>query len=386
MKTRLRRDGPIFLLLLFLLGITSVATYLQLSGEADHPALSALSSEPDGARALRLWLEAMELEVQTADAGQFGIPEESGLAFILEPQLPGISDEEWQTLEEWLDAGGVLLLAGEGFGAAVSMQHWGFDIAYRTRVEGELVVAEQAWQPLMPAELPNLQPRAVLQPPERAYAPILTIDDELVVASLNHGQGRILLTTLAYPFTNIGLKEAGNPEFVLGLLSAAGETGSVWFDEWHHGVRSDAALAPAGMGSWLRTTRPGQTIVYITAVVFGWLLISGARFGKAVPLQDSHRRRPSADHIRALASLSQQAGHVGSIGDYFRREVKRHLGSRSGLTEALPDEEFVEKLRLMRPDLDHQRLAQLLSALRREQVREDQMLHLAQEASAWINQ
>lgn len=383
MKQRLRQNSAVIVIMAVLIAITSVAAFLQLQQESVYPPLASASSQPDGARALRLWLEALDFAVTDESTAAFEPPAGAELTFILEPALPGLSEEEWQSLQAWIESGGVLVLAGEGFGAALSMQQVGFDIAYREGASGGVTVAGEANFSLAPEALSNLRPRAVLSSEESQHRPLLELDGELLAASLQMGDGLVVVSTLIYPFTNQGLKEAGNGDFILGLLRYTGYPHSIWFDEWHHGFRG-VASSVEGLESWIRDSRPGQAILYLIAVLFLWLLINGQRFGSVVPLKRRQQRRATAEHAQALASLSRQAGHRQVVGAHFRRELKNALGKRYGLTAATPDPEFVQQIRAVHPDLDEKELGRLLHSLKNERLGNEEMLKLAQEASEWI--
>ena len=384
MKTRLRQVAPTLVLLVFLMALTSVATYWQLRQEVDYPALATSSSQPDGARALYLWAQELGYDVAVDTPGIFSAPERAGIAFILEPELPGVSAAEWQTLEPWIEDGGTLFLVGDGLGAALSMQHVEFNVAYRERLgESEVQIVENIFS-ITPEALSNVRPRAVLQSERVDYSILLIADGEPLAVAIERGEGMVILSTLAYPLTNQGLKDPGNPQFSLGLLTLAGETGTMWFDEWHHGVRNATASMPSGLGHWLRVTRSGQAILYSAAIIFLWLVLSGKRFGRPIPQREHARRRASAEQVMALANLSRRAGHRYAIRDHYHRELKQQLGRRYGLSPAVPDDEFLRRLIAIDPDLDQGRLNVLLKALDGEEIGERRLLQLAQEVSEWI--
>jgi hypothetical protein len=382
MKWFLRQDQPALLLLLLLVALTSIATFWQLRQEVDRPALATFSSEPDGARALLLWAEALGHNVETDSVLGFGPPQDAGLAIILEPQLPGISGPEWQALDEWVEHGGILVLAGEGLGTALSIQHYRFDLSYRDNL-GAARLASASDFKLTPSDLTNLQARATLQTERTDYAPLLLAGGEPLVVSLAQGRGLVILSTLPYPLSNLGLKDAGNPALSLALLAYAGDSATIWFDEWHHGVRSLAESAPSGLGQWLRRSRPGQAVLYAAAVCFVWLLLTGTRFGRPLVVAANKRRRMPAEHAIALAKLSRRAGHNEAVRDRYRRDLKNHLGRRYGITSVLRDEEFLRHIVAARPDLDEMKLKSLLEALRRDDTGDQEMLKLGQEVSEW---
>ena len=120
-------DIPVFALLIL---VTTVSVISQ-AREQPPPLMASFSNAPDGARALRLWLE--ELGYPTSDQViglTFRLPEEAALSIMLEPQ-PGITPQEWQVIDEWVEEGGTLILAGHTPGAALAVRHYDFNLLYR---------------------------------------------------------------------------------------------------------------------------------------------------------------------------------------------------------------------------------------------------------------
>lgn len=393
-------------LILLLVAVTTVATYWQTRQAAEQPVLATFSNRPDGARALRLWLEEMGYAVTTDTAAVFQLPDEADLALILEPELPGITEQEWEALDSWVAAGGTLLLAGEGFGTAFAFTHYRFDVDYTVAEDDETLPAAPllASPPLSAPTLAHLRPRATLsneglagnalaaegnaEAPARAqgeFIPLLDQAGEPLLITFTWGEGRVLLSTLTYPFSNVGLKEAGNADVILNLVSLAGPAGStIWFDEWHHGQRATAAPEIAGPAEWLRKTPAGHSLLYAGLVLFLGLALAGWRFGRPVPLPEERRRRPPLEHITAVANLKRRAGHRQATLATYHRQLKRVLGHRYRLDASLPDDAFVNLLAQYRPDLDEDALLRLLTRLRAPNVGEAAMVKLAQEVDVWL--
>lgn len=375
-------------LILLLLAVSTVATYWAARSEAENPALATFSSAPDGAQALWLWLESLGYRPDSAVPGTFSIPAEASVAFILEPQVPGVSQEEWQIVEEWVQQGGTLVLAGEGFGTAFSAAHLDFEIAYLDEEQPAVTMTSPLLYSPPPGTLDNLRPRATLHSERDDFATLLAVESgtepEPVLVAIPRGEGLIYLSTLTYPFTNRGLKEGGNGLLALNFISLASPSETLWFDEWHHGRRDAGEQVVTGPDQWLRRTPSGQSLLYAAGVIFVALLLAGRRFGRPVPLPDEKQRRSPAEHVTAVADLSRRAGHRRAVADYYRQEVKRALGRRLRIPASLDDEEFLDLLATYRPDLDRGELSQLLAQLRSPQLSERQLLDLAQDVTQWM--
>src|SRR5215510_8164711 len=111
MKLSLSRDSWLVLGLLTLLLLVTVAAAIQQTRSAKLPALTSFSSAPDGARALWLWLDELDYEVNQEAVSFFEPPPDTSLIFLLEPGME-VTAEEWQVPDEWVEDGGTLVLAG----------------------------------------------------------------------------------------------------------------------------------------------------------------------------------------------------------------------------------------------------------------------------------
>lgn len=369
-------------LLLLLIAVTVLAALAESREQAHLPDLATFSSQPEGARALRLWLEEEGYDIREPESSTFEIPLATDLALVLEPDPPGIAEEEWAVLDEWVEDGGTLVFIGEGFGTAFSASHYELEIDYE-RPEGEITFAAP-WLGSPPFSAGAVRPRASLSGPRDDHVTLVASGEKPLLLAFPRGEGLVVFGTLTYPLSNAGLKVGDNPALALNIASLAGEGGAIWFDEWHHGVRGSTE-AGGGLGQWLRRTPAGRALLYSAAVLFVALVLSGRRFGRPVPLSRPGRRRAPLEHIVAVANLSRRAGHRQAVLRQYHGQLKRELGRRYRLNPTLPDDEYVAELARFRPDLDTAALARLLGRLQTADVSEGEMVTLAQQAAAWLH-
>jgi len=347
------------------------------------PALAADSSQPDGARALWLWLESLGYTTSSETAAAFALPEQTSIALILEPALT-ITAEEWETLDDWIDAGGTLVVAGDQLGSVFASQHFEFQIAYLLTAVPTLTAQSPLWlSPPVTAPV-SVDTRAYFETKRSDYVSHLAVGNQPVVVSFTQGQGRVILSAAPFPFTNAGLKVAGNPEFVLNVVAPALRGGLVWFDEWHHGQRP--ATDAIGPEAWLRSSPTGHALLYVVGVLYLALIARGRLFGRPVPLPNHVNRRAPLEHITAIANLRRQAGYRTAELRYYYDALKRQLGRRYRLSPDLPDDAYVEQLAAYDPNLDAQALLHLLTELRRSNISESDMVRLANEAAKWLKE
>lgn len=383
--SRLSRDSWLAIGLFVLLAvITAVGIVQQVQQETTHPPLASFSNQPDGARALQLWLDSLGYRVDNDVAAAFRIPPDAGLVLMLEP-FPGIEAAEWEQIDAWVEEGGTLLLAGSSFGTNLALRHYDFGLTFRPVTTTSMVQTPlMASPPLAGEEAPGTA--TFLNTERNDFVTHLAgPEGRPLVVSLPQGNGRLILSATANPFTNAGLEMSNHPQLVLNLISAAGESRDVWFDEWHHGVRasSEAAMGP---GQWLRQTPLGRSLLYVAAVVFVALLLQGRLFGRPLPLSAETARRAPLEYITAIANLSRRAGHRTAVLQAYHHQLKKELGHRYRLTPTLSDAEFVHQLAQYNPNLNKEKLQRLLARLSRSSASEGELVQLAAEVAQWLKQ
>ena len=87
MKT-LSRDTKLAIGILVALVIVTIFAAGQRETQQEYPPLSSLSAAPDGARALKLWLEELGYRVDEEVLSSFLPPEDATILLMLEPQFP----------------------------------------------------------------------------------------------------------------------------------------------------------------------------------------------------------------------------------------------------------------------------------------------------------
>ena len=384
MKTPwLSRDAKLGIGLVLLLVVITVLAATQEQTQQEFPVLSTRSSAPDGALALKLWVQELQYAVDEQTLASFAPPEDTSILLMLEPLFP--TEGEMESVDSWVENGGTLIAVGEGYGMYSLIDHYEFYFDYLPAAP-EFPVMEA---PLLLSpggfELTNANVHVALASSTRAdYVTLITYASKPVLVSFEQGQGRVILGTLAEALTNAGLKEAGNPQLVLNILALAKEKGTIWFDEWHHGLRQSGAQV-LGPVEFLRSTPVGRSLLFITFAVFIVLFLQGRGFGRPVPLPQEIRRRGALEHVTGIANLSRRAAHRSAVMLHYHDQIKRKLGQRYRLDPGIEDEQYVHTLAGYNPALDRNELLNLLKRLRRRDVSEAEMVHLAGEASKWID-
>lgn len=349
------------------------------------PPLASFSTAPDGARLLSDWLQALAYPVDSTRLADFAPPTGVSIILLLEPTV-AVTPLEWEVLDAWLEGGGALLLVADSTPAGrAALAHFDFE----TRTTYPKVTADRPLTPLLSMPLAwdsaDTRPNAVLNTQRADFVVHLAAEGRPTLVSFEVGAGRVFLSTLAFPLSNLGLQQPGNPALALNLIAVARQNGTIWFDEWHHGVRRLAESdTVAGLGLWLRRTPIGQASLAIGVIIFLALLWQGRPFGRPLPLPETLRRRAPLEYVTALANLHRRAGHRPAILEDYRLRLKRGLGQRYRIDPHLPDEDYLRQLAACRPQLDMAQLAGLLARLNRPNPSEDDLVRLAAEAAVWL--
>ena len=377
----LSRDTKLAIGILILLVLVTTFAALQREAEQQYPPLSSLSSAPDGAVALKLWLRELQYEVDEQVLSNFIPPRDVSILLMLDPVL--LAENEMRAVDDWVESGGTLIAMGEQYSMYSLVDHYQFGLNYLPDQSSVPVNQTPLFGSPPAVDLKNAKASYALESERDDFIVLVAYQGQPLVISFEQGEGRVILGTIVGSFTNAGLKKAGNPELVLNILALAQTKGTIWFDEWHHGLRSgDQILGP---GQFLRRTPVGRSLLFIAFTVLIVVFIQGRGFGRPVPLPQEIKRRGALEHVTGIANLSRRAAHRSAVMMNYHQQIKRKLGQRYRLDPNMDDKEYVDTLAGYNSSLDKDGLLTLLGRLKRKDLNETQMVHLATEASKWID-
>ncbi|HEY7424721.1 MAG TPA: hypothetical protein VH682_10875, partial [Gemmataceae bacterium] len=211
--------------------------------------------------------------------------------------------------------------------------------------------------------------------------PLWWVGDQPGAVLLRHKKGHILVVADARMLTQEGLiRSDGEPRddnavFLANVAARDARDGKVYFDEYHHGLRS-------GGGFWSYLGYHGEKatllLILVVLLVAGWTW--AVRLGPGVPTPKTSSA-DAVDYASALARLYQRTGTrrllARTLVRSFLGTMTRHLRLRRN---ALPAE-VLAAWRLHDPGPSMTRLQTLLRGvgeLRRGEVSERQLLAWAQ--------
>jgi len=322
----------------------------------------------------------------THHRGLLILVEPGGKGLLAEPD--GLSERDAQALLHWVEAGNTLLLASHRSTAL----HRALDVF----VTEPAPVDDDLFTPvdLTPAggmtpytegmKRLSVKERGTLQ--ARDGLPLWNVrQNEAGAVVLGRGQGRIILLAAPSLLTRQGLVldydwRDDNLLFLTNVCALHARDGTVYFDEYHHGLRS-------GSGFWAYLAYHSRRLVLLPIVVVVGIAIwsQAVRLGPAVPSP-----RPPGDDVveyaSALAHIYRRTGARRLLGRMLARgfltALTRHLRLRCN---ALPAEILAAWRRQEAgPSLD--RLQQLLRGvgeLRKGDFSERQLLNWARAFDAF---
>lgn len=382
-----RRDLLILLALLVILVLFTILGPGQSRDEARSSAPTTHSSAPGGALALLRWTQSLGYDARRLQFSAFQVDEQAAALFILNPSV-AINRTEAQMVLEWVEAGGTLILAEDRpqiFGAGNALLRE-LDITIRS------YAGETDEAPLAKAieQAPVLQP-VLNSPPVRAVlartSQIVVIENDAaihlagqpadpVLIGIKRAQGYIYVSSASFPFTNDGLRDAQNAALMLNLLRRVPPGGRILFDEYHHGF-----FTPPSLRTLVLSSPWGWALIYALAVFVAYLILTGRRFGRPVPLREEVALRSSAEYVESMADLFQRGGKRAFILQHYYTDFKRRLARPYGINPNLDDAAFVAELTRYR-ELDQNALLALLRRLRSQNIGEDALLRTVAEADA----
>jgi hypothetical protein len=382
-----RRRDVIILIALFAILVAFIMLGPGQSQEDNFTSLPTThSSNPGGALALLRWTQAMGYDAERLQYTAFELEADTEALFILNPSQP-INRTEAQRVLDWVEQGGTLVLVDDQsqlFAARNSiLQSLEIDIERYEPTNAdadERIEQAPVLQPVFtepPLNTLHARTGKVLAAEREDAAHLAGVENGTVLFGLKQGRGYIYISSASFPFTNQGLKEAENAALVLNLLRRVSAGGHILFDEYHHGY-----FTPPSVPSVLLSTAWGWSLLYSIAVLAAYLILTGRRFGQAVPLREAVALRSSAEYVESMADLFQRGGKRGYILQHYALTFKRRLARPYGINAMLDDEAFVNELARSR-EIDQEALRALLARLRKTQVSEDELLRVVNESHSW---
>ncbi len=164
----------------------------------------------------------------------------------------------------------------------------------------------------------------------------------------HRGRGRVVAISDPQVLGNGNLGQLDNSWLAADLLSLAGPTAPVAFDEYHHGAGGESPSLTA----WV-TTPWGAMLGLALAVVYVGLLLRGRSFGPPVSLAPA-RDRSSAEYTEAVGTLLRRARARATTLAMLGEATRRSLAARMGLGHGASPQQLDRVLAARAPDLSRE--------------------------------
>jgi hypothetical protein len=245
---------------------------------------------------------------------------------LLAGQVPDLSQADSKGLLDWVARGNTLLLAGReatALDGALSIRRASDPDAARS-AETHVVVPSEAGGYTARIDHLEVEGQDTLQAPRGV--PLWWLGDRPGAVLVRHGAGRVLVLPDPSLLTHRGLLRQDNVLLLYNVVALDAMDGRVYFDEYHHGLRS-------GGGAWgyLRYHDQHWTVLQLllVAAVGAWAV--GVRLGPAVATPEA-TRADAVDYAGAVARIYQRTGARHLLARFAARDffdaLTRHLRLR----------------------------------------------------------
>ena len=319
-----------------LVGLTAVILFslAQWTEPTNRFRGSVRNQGPEGAQSLAGWLSQLGYEVRFPN--QVLVPEDSDqLLFVFVPQ-GDFSRLDLIATESWVRGGGTLVIAQDSNRSNDLLRQFGLRLGllWPRQQEAELRLPTLNWPWVGTVEVEAR--RRVRVSCGKAAVHLGDCDRPLFI-SFGQGRGQVYVMSSLYPFTNAGLQNEANAQFVQTLVQANVQPGAtILFDEVHRDTRS----------SWLLQTREGWGLLLALLVLAAYAVAQRQRFGGPRPTTQQHEPglRQTAEFISSVAIVDPTHQHA-SLRQHYWQRLKRQFGRRYGVDPALADELFLAEMK-----------------------------------------
>jgi hypothetical protein len=341
------------------------------------PSLSVRSDDPDGAMALRRWLEQAGYDVVEALETPADL-EQMDVLFILDPVIY-YQQDDGERLQRWVEEGNTLIITGDPYNVNPLLSAFEVSLSY-------LLVYETLFSPAAPTltspPFADLRGHAYYGVETERPGVVVHFSTETmpVLVSFAEGQGTVWVSGAMRPFSNRGLQDAGSPSLIQNMLAIVPSTATIGFDEYGHAY----GKAVPTVSGWLFGTAPGWGILSALIVTMTFLAFRGRRFGSAVPIPEERLRREPVEYIQAMANLFRRSGQRTEMLKHYKHQLRRRLSERYALDPGLSDADLVKTIVFYDPGVDESSLRTLLKRLSQTSVSESELVSVAIEVDQFL--
>jgi hypothetical protein len=355
------------LLLLLLLLAFAAAAYAVLQGRAEAgkgmPAFSVYSDDRDGLATAAGVLRKLGWQPvavtrpiqQTHDRGLLVLVEPRATG-LLAGQTPALSETDAKGLLDWVAKGNTLLLSGR----EPTLVHSALGVTVLRDPDAARDESRHTAEPgegggyTGRIEWLEVEGRDSVRAPRGV--PLWWVDGQPAAVLVRHGGGRVLIVPDPSLLTHRGLLRQDNVLFLYNVAALDAVDGRVYFDEYHHGLRS-------GGGVWGYLRYHDQQWVLLQVLLVAAVAVWGVavRLGPPVPTPPA-RRADAVDYAGAVARIYQRAGARKLLAKFLLRDFFETLTHRLRLRRSALPAQILAAWRKRYAGKSDKRLEELLRA------------------------
>jgi hypothetical protein len=311
-------------------------------------------TDPSGARALLLIMRRLLPGAEQWRRPLYRLQDDGGGAaslIVADPKLP-LSRRELAALEQWLSAGGqLILLSANGWPLRGNLESNDNSTDPAAPVDGQdtdesdeqIITLLSRYAPGLRWAKPidfNVGPASGSSIPERdlklrwrrSFAAVHGVDTiataqgQALAVAFPVGQGRIVAIADPSMITNASLRRSDNAVWLVGLVAGWGD-GRALFDEYHQGFGAKQSAASL---AWAFSTTPwGWCLLQLSAAGLLYIFCYRRRFGRIAEPPVFERAEP-LDQVDARAGIFRAAGAQGLATQLILQNLSRELSQTYG--------------------------------------------------------
>jgi hypothetical protein len=276
------------------------------------------SAASEGAKGAYLLLHETGYRVERWQQPPTSLKPDKHIVLIVADPAVMPNQKQKAAIEQFISGGGRIITTGIIGASFLPENHSEYDPA-----------PKRPWsefKALAPSRITRAAPKITLAPVAHwcgnSGIPLYGDDDKIVVMRYPHGQGDAIWLASSTPFTNAGIKESGNLEFLLAAIGDK-QQARVLFDEYVHGY---------GETESPEKSHPLMTALFLQCVLLATaaLLTFSRRSGPIRPLPAESHLAP-LEFVETLGGLYQQA-HAASVAvDVYYQRFQYWITRRLGL-------------------------------------------------------
>jgi len=365
--------------LLAVVAVTALFAFVfgrQQKSQGDTQSASSFNPAPAGNKALYVTLHDMRWPVERWQSGLEDLSGKNQALILTRNQLGrwyDLQSSEVQRLLTWIQAGNELILLGDFTDTPdtrLLLERLNFRLPKALTAgerlyqqsrealdaERESIVLQPAPKPTSLESKLNNHFHADARPQQTSIiiqksSPLPVLPPEAVtlwqtqyfpfIAKIPHGAGVIVWVGSSSLIDNEFLKRAENMRWLLALLQSGPNNSMperIWFEEGHHGYRTNYALVDL-------MKEPGLRLAAIQAIMGLLLFLTSqlTRFGSTIPLE-KESGRSSMEFIESMAQLYRRANLRNEVIRALYDETRQRIVQKFNLPSRATDEMLNQRL------------------------------------------